>query len=132
MVARCSCASSGPGEVASFADDVFAALNRRSKAIRYAGELSIERVTVFNAVDPLDLGRVDISIVVKPVSVRLWVWPDRWIWLDARRPGPRHSGGWVWSQTLEGRFIGGGPVETLEATVAATYSDEVSEQIAAL
>jgi hypothetical protein len=38
----------------------------------------------------------------RSVLLRLHVWPDHWIWVDAR-----HSvrGGWRWEFTTEGRFL---------------------------
>jgi hypothetical protein len=70
--------------------------------------------------------RVDAS----PVTVRLAVWSDRWIWLDARRRGKR---GWAWFTTLEGRYIGkNGPdglVRQLEQIFTAGLDDDPVRRI---
>lgn len=37
----------------------------------------------------------------KSKSIRLVIWPDRWVWVDAREAGPA---GWKWSFNAEGRI----------------------------
>ena len=83
-----------------FVEEVFASLRRRSKAIKYYARLTVTRRTPFNPEQGADL---EIELRNRPLSVRLWVWSDRWVWLDAREYGTRRKGGWVWSKTVDGR-----------------------------
>jgi hypothetical protein len=65
-----------------------------------------------------DIHRCEITIQLRidgrSVIVRAHVWPDRWVWVDAR-----HSvhGGWRWQFTMQGRFVNAGGARALVAKV---------------
>ena len=39
----------------------------------------------------------------KGLQLRLFAWPDRWVWVDARQAAKK---GWKWEWTHEGRLLG--------------------------
>jgi hypothetical protein len=73
----------------------------------------------FNSEQVADL---EIAVKMGAVSVRVLLWADRWVWVDARQYGTRRKGGWVWSKTLEGRFVASGGAGVLVATLEASMS----------
>lgn len=56
--------------------------------------------------------------------VRLFVWSDRWAWVDAREAAKT---GWRWEWTSEGRIVGTETAKTIvqafEATIASIGDD---------
>ena len=70
-----------------------------------------------------EIGRTDVSIRYRvhgaSVSLRLAVWDDRWVWVDARRSS---KSGWVWESTTEGRFVSAGGARDLVAHAEETLS----------
>jgi len=62
---------------------------------------------------------VEIDLVkYDKALLRLWAWPDRFIWLDARRPTKK---GWDWSWTLDGRLVVSVSASEAIAALEATY-----------
>jgi hypothetical protein len=57
---------------------------------------------------------IQLRIDGRSVIARVHVWPDRWVWIDAR-----HSvrGGWRWQFTTQGRFVSAGGARALVANV---------------
>lgn len=51
-------------------------------------------------------------------TLRMHVWPDRWVWVDARELSKR---GWVWAWTYEGRLLGDRSGRDLVATLENSY-----------
>lgn len=63
----------------------------------------MELSKVYELVDREKVERLEIDLLsVGKTSLRLHAWPDRLIWLDARRPTKK---GWTWSWTYEGRLL---------------------------
>jgi hypothetical protein len=122
-----------PPEPQDFIEAVIAALKKRSKSIKHSGGvLQIERVKeIENGVES-STGRLDVSIQLRKVQVRLIVWGDRWVWIDARQ---RSKTGWVWETTLQGRLLGDQLARLLVAKiqetmkVAVSYNQAVPAQI---
>jgi len=53
------------------------------------------------------------------MTCRLFVWPDRWVWVDARKATKK---GWEWEWTFEGRLLGGyGGRELISAIEEALF-----------
>jgi hypothetical protein len=102
---------------ATFLEEVLFALGRRRKAIRYrVRDLDVQRTT--------DEDSEKLSIECKPMGVqrtivRLFVWPDRWIWIDARKSS---KNGWVWQFTMDGRLAGGLAAEDLIKALEGSIS----------
>ena len=57
---------------------------------------------------------IQLRVDGRSVIVRVHVWPDRWVWIDAR-----HSvhGGWRWQFTTQGRFVNVGGARALVSNV---------------
>lgn len=106
-------------------------LRRRSRALKHSGgELRCERT--IERFEDRDREKLEVTFRRRPntksVTVRLFAWSDRWVWIDAREPTKQ---GWKWEWTAEGRVSGAGLgkkiVDALERTIAA--SGEASETI---
>jgi hypothetical protein len=108
-------------EPENFIEEVIAALKKRSKSIKHSGgALQIERVKeIENGVES-SVGRLDITVQMRrKVQVRLIVWGDRWIWVDARQIAKL---GWLWESTLQGRLLGDHLAKLLVAKIQETIS----------
>jgi hypothetical protein len=112
-----------------FLTDVAVALEKRRKAIRHkVRDLRIERAVDRLSADEPD--KLEVSAKVGSAKLRMFVWEDRWVFVDARTPTKVE--GWLWESTQEGRLIGGDVqvlVSALEASVDATRgqsSDDLS------
>jgi hypothetical protein len=88
--------------------DLAAAFHRRSKAIRYHGELLVTRELEDDAVERLN---VDYSELSK-LRLRLSAWStgDWWFLACQRRPGRR--GGWLFKHEIRGE-LDRRPAETI-------------------
>ena len=114
-----------------FAQMVIGAFRKRSKALSRRGS-TVECTPVKEIVDGQEskLGRTDVTIAYRiegaRIELRLHVWADRWVWVDARRGSKT---GWVWEFTDEGRFVSPGGAQDLvrraEDTIDASYLSAV-------
>jgi hypothetical protein len=123
-----------------FSQEVIEAFRRRNRAISRRGA-TVECTPVKEIEDGIEslIGRTDVSIKYRGrgerISIRLIVWGDRWVWIDARRSS---KSGWVWESTNEGRFISEGGARDLvtyaEATLSAAHlpAADVARAIAAI
>jgi hypothetical protein len=103
-----------------FIEEVIHALKKRSKSIKHSGGvLQIEKVKeIENGVES-SVGRMDITIQLRKAQMRLIVWGDRWVWLDARQ---KSKSGWVWEATSQGRLLGEHPAKLLVTKIQETIS----------
>jgi hypothetical protein len=107
-----------------FALEALAAFKKRTRAIsRRGAEIECGPVKeIVNGVES-ERSRVDIEIAYRVdaarVKLRLHVWGDRWVWVDARR---QSKAGWVWEFTMDGRFISPQGARDLVARAEATIS----------
>ena len=91
----------------NFADAVLQAFRKRSRSIGRRGA-SLECTPVKEVVNghESDIGRTDVRIAHRVagarVELRLNVWGNRRVWVDARRSS---KSGWVWEYTAEGRLV---------------------------
>jgi hypothetical protein len=121
--------------IRDFSEEVAAAVQKRSRSIKHRGaKLESSRVKEIHDGDAKDSHRLDIDIshrvASRSVLCRLIVWDDRWVWVDVRRSS---KSGWVWSTTIEGRFVGAGGarevVQNIEKTIDAAWRpDETAGQ----
>lgn len=86
--------------------DVYENIKRRSKAIKYRGGLlSCERILERDGDESME--KLEFSYgpkkSVSAPSIRMYVWSDRWVWVDAREAS---RNGWKWEWTGEGRAPG--------------------------
>jgi hypothetical protein len=106
---------------ATFLDDVQLAIASRRKPLRY----KVRGLEVQRSADG-ESEKLAIECMLQGIQrtvVRLLVWPDRWIWIDARQSS---KAGWIWQFTTEGRLRGGLPAATLsqalEDSLAAAHA----------
>jgi hypothetical protein len=91
----------------AYLNEVVQAFVKRSKALkRKFKDLRLERIYDEAAVPPMECLQVSFRTSFSPSGprVKLRVWENRWVWVDARQPS---KAGWLWSSTSEGRIAGG-------------------------
>jgi hypothetical protein len=105
-----------------FADAVLLAFRKRGRALSRGGA-TVECTPVKEIVDgrASGIGRTDVSIAHRGTraSIRLVVWGDRWVWVDARRYS---KVGWVWKCRSEGWFVSQDGAPAVVAHVEETLS----------
>src|SRR3954468_7139072 len=95
--------SSSPRFQDDFLESVAFAFRKRRKALSHRARHA-EFAKVYELMGAEKLERLEIDLAkYDGASLRLWAWPDRQIWLDARLLAKT---GWVWSWTHEGRLLG--------------------------
>ena len=86
-----------------FLAGVLAALAKRRKAIRHkVRSISVEKVLERTSADERE--KLEISSSVGAARLRLFVWEDRWVFIDARTP--TKASGWAWEFNYQGRLLG--------------------------
>jgi hypothetical protein len=86
-----------------FLAEVLASLAKRRKAIRHkARSITVEKVR--ERANAEEREKLEISAEVGAARLRLFVWDDRWVFIDARAPTKRS--GWAWEFSYEGRMVG--------------------------
>jgi hypothetical protein len=111
------------GDIA-FSRAVMEAFRKRNRALSRRGA-TVECTPVKEIVDgrESDIGRTNVHIVYRveraKVSLRVEVWDDRWVWVDARRSS---KSGWVWESTIKGRFVSPGGARDVVAFAEQTLS----------
>ncbi len=98
-----------------FLSDVAHAYAKRRKGLKYDAH-SIELVKTIDIVDRVKTERLEITLLtsksVTNCTLRMYTWPDRWIWIDARQANKTE---WAWEFTIEGRLRGDkNPLELIE------------------
>jgi hypothetical protein len=87
-----------------FLENIALAFRKRRKAIKYHASRA-ELSKVYEKMRAEDAARLEIDLAHHDgSSLRMWAWPDRFLWLDARRL--EKNVGWAWSWTQEGRLVG--------------------------
>ena len=93
----------GPRFQDEFLESLAVSFRKRRKSLSHRTRRA-EVAKVYELVDGKKLERLEIDLVkYDEASLRLHAWPDRLIWLDARRLTKK---GWAWSWTREGRLLG--------------------------
>lgn len=107
-----------------FLADFHLSLRKRKRAICYRVR-SIELEKILEHANGKELERLELECTLSHrhrTKVRVFVWQDRWVWVDARSM-VGSSKGWSWEFTTEGRAIGGVDghrlVQAVEASISA-------------
>jgi hypothetical protein len=115
-----------------FLADIHFSLAKRRKAIRHkVRDIAAEKVKERSEGVEREKLEITREIDGRGTSLRLFLWEDRWTFVDARRPTKRE--GWAWVFTSEGRAVVDARtiIEGLEASIdaAALQSVEAFERI---
>lgn len=95
----------------AFLSDVLLALEKRRKAIRHkVRQLAVEKVLERADGDQQEKLEICCDVGVRE-KVRLFLWDDRWVFVDAR--APTKDSGWAWEFTNQGRLGGGSDARAL-------------------
>lgn len=105
----------------AFLVNVLFALAKRRKAIQHqVRTIAVQKVIEGTTDDEQE--KIEIELGVAGQSFRMFLWDDRWVYVDARRP--RKNAGWEWEFTRQGRLVGGVNVrmlvEALKRSIDAT------------
>jgi hypothetical protein len=101
-----------------FLESVAFAFRKRRKSLGHRATHA-DFAKVYERMDSEAAARLEIDLVkYDGASVRLWAWPSRRIWLDARRLTKK---GWAWSWTHEGRLLGECSAPQVTAALEETY-----------
>ena len=101
-----------------FPATVWRAFDRRERALHLLDAEIESQLVPDTDVHGADIHRGETTIQLRvdgrSVLVRAHVWPDHWVWIDAR-----HSvrGGWRWQFTTQGRFVNAGGARALVVNV---------------
>jgi hypothetical protein len=123
---RLSWAMPGENEIQSSDPFLTAALDafrRRRRALKNkTRSVSVERFIVERDGDNSERLEIECRASGKR-TVRLFLWSERLLWIDAREPVK--NAGWAWTFTDEGRLLGTydahAVIDALERTLALTY-----------
>jgi hypothetical protein len=114
-----------------FLSDTLAALAKRRRAIRHKTRgLAVDKVLERTGAEEQE--KLEISAEVGAARLRLFVWDDRWVFIDARIP--TKTSGWEWEFSYQGRLVGddtralfGGFEQSIDAVAA--QSDEALDNV---
>ena len=111
-----------------FLVEVLGALSNRRKAIRYRlRRVSAEKV--LERTDSQEREKVEITCEGHGQKLRLFLWDDRWVFIDARMPSKR---GWAWEFTYQGRLIGAADARSLVGALEQSIDASTLGDTAAL
>ena len=111
-----------------FLNYVAFSLSKRHKSLKHKlHSISCDKVYEVNEdnekLEKLELHLRD-SRSSNGMQCRLFVWPDRWIWIDARKGAKK---GWEWEWTFEGRLLGEFGGRELISAVEKALFDSIDE-----
>lgn len=96
-----------------FLREVLGGLSKRRKAIRYKlRQISVDKVR--ERIDSEEREKLEITCEGNIQKLRLFLWEDRWVFVDARISSKQ---GWTWEFTHQGRLMGIADARTLVAAL---------------
>ena len=102
-----------------FLDDLATAFRKRRKSLSHRAEAA-EFSKVYELVGTEKVERLEINLPYwNRGALRLHAWPDRIVWLDARK---RAKKGWEWVWTIDGRIIGDAKLPDIIKALGDTLS----------
>jgi hypothetical protein len=104
-----------------FLQSVAEAFRRRRKALNHRASRA-DCQKVYEVSESSRTERLEIYLEdgtrQRGALLRLHAWPDRWIWVDARRSTKT---GWAWEWTYEGRLLGKHAGQDVVEALEKTY-----------
>jgi len=101
------------------------ALMKRRKAIKYRVKKIEFQKIIEKGAESSNTKKLEITITpCSRVVIRLFVWDDRWVWIDARRSS---KNGWLFEWTSSGRVLQESArnlVSTLEQSISYAVASE--------
>ena len=90
----------------SFLTEITKSFFKVRKSLKYNSH-DVKFNKVIETIDSKKLEKVELSIRSSlsrnSIKIRLYIWADRWLWIDARKS---KKDGWEWEYTFEGRLSG--------------------------
>ena len=103
------------------------ALNKRRKAIKYQVKNSEFQKVIEKEINKPDTEKLEITLDLRNhIVLRLFVWEDRWIWVDVRKSSKK---GWLFEWEMSGRALQGSAriiVSTLEKSFFFSKTSDVT------
>ena len=91
-----------PPTESPFLRGILDGLSKRRKAIRYkVRQISVEKVRERTGSEERE--KLEITCEGNAQKLRLFLWDDRWVFVDARISSKQ---GWAWEFTYQGRWMG--------------------------
>lgn len=92
----------------AFLNEIAKSYSKRRKSLAYDA-FNLKFNKVFDVIAGGKTEKIEIAIQAassaNSANLRLYIWADRWIWVDARKSVK--NAGWEWEYTTEGRLTGG-------------------------
>jgi len=109
-----------------FLSDIAKSFSKIRKGLKYdSHDLKFNKV--MDLVGDRKSEKVEISIRSSAsrnnIRTRLYIWDDRWLWLDARKSKQK---GWAWEYTVEGRLSGSATEKELMEALKSFYKNSLS------
>lgn len=102
-----------------FLNAIIASVRKRSKSIKHkVRKYSIIKVVEKNGGDELEKLEIKFILPVNNATIRIYLWEDRWIWIDIRESSKQ---GWKFEWSKEGR-IGDNNVIDIRQAIESTIS----------
>ena len=109
-----------------FLETIAVSFRKRSKAISHMTAAAVETDKVYREVDGNQHETLEFNLWnrVGDPRLKIVIWHDRWVWLDARVGSKRD--GWLWEWNFNGRLLGDKSgkdfVEAVEKTIWGLHS----------
>ena len=112
-----------PNFNSQFLNECVKSFSKVRKSLKHSSqELKINKIIEVREVDEFEKIELVIraSLSRNGIRVRLHVWDDRWIWIDARKSV---KNGWEWEHNIEGRLSGHVTERDLMKTLKTFYKE---------
>lgn len=114
-----------PDFESSFLQDITESFSRVRKSIKYDAD-DLKFTKVLDKVSNASSEKIEITICSSKsrnsIRIRMYVWDDRWLWIDARR-STNINDGWEWEYTIEGKMSGSSTERELFDTLKSFYKE---------
>lgn len=115
-----------------FLNDVAFSFKKRRKSLKHrCAQIAFGKV--YEIENNQETERLELKLQARSSSkgerLRLHAWPDRWIWVDARKGAKK---GWEWEWTFDGRllgaFTGRDLIAAVEESLAFSFYSDTAPQ----
>jgi hypothetical protein len=115
-VSNINMTQTAPNFESQFLTQIAEAFVRKRKSLKYNASI-LKFHKIYDIVEGKKVEKIEISVESSlsrnSVRMRLYIWEDRWVWIDARKAGKM---GWDWEFSKHGRLSGDcSPRQLIEA-----------------